>query len=292
MILYGTVCRFGVVMVKFIVDSTFGITREYASANDIKVVSLTLIVNDKESDEGYPDEWVKVYEEYAHSKVAAKTSQPSPKKFQDAIDEIFSCDENSEIIIMTIADRLSGTIGSANIAVGQYPDKKITAINTGVAGTSGLMYLREMVDANNNGASYEELIELSKDLTERIAMQFIPASLTELARGGRVNKLLSRVGNILKIKPVFEFAKNELSVYAKVLGLNRAIDAAIAHMPKKYDRILIYYIGDDSNIALLQARLEQKLGLKDLEVQPMCPVGGIHIGIGTVGIVTLASKEL
>ena len=279
-------------MVNFIVDSTFGITREYAAANDIKIVSLTLILNDKERDEGFPDDWVEFYKEYAQSKTGGKTSQPSPEKFKDAIDEVLSRDENGEIIIMTIADRLSGTIGSANIAVSQYPDKKITAINSGVAGTSALMYLREMVDARNNGASYEQLIELSKELTERIAMQFIPASLTELARSGRVNKLLSRVGNILKIKPVFEFAKNELSVYAKVLGLNRAIDAAIAHMPKKYDRILLYYIGDDANIPLLQARLEQKLGLKDLEVQPMCPVGGIHIGVGTVGIVTLSSKDL
>lgn len=278
-------------MVQFLVDSTFGITREYADANDIKTVSLTLILNDKERDEGYPDEWDAFYKEFARSKTGAKTSQPSPKKFQDAIDEIYAKDENSEVIIMTIADRLSGTIGSANIAVAQYEGKKITAINSGVAGTSAIMYLREMVDARNAGATYEELIELAKDLTERIAMQFIPASLTELARSGRVNKLLSRVGNILKIKPVFEFAKNELSVYAKVLGLNRAIDAAIAHLPKKFDRILVYYIGDDGNIPMLKERLERKLGIKEIESLPMCPVGGIHIGIGTVGIVTLASKE-
>lgn len=278
-------------MVKFIVDSTFGLTREYASENDIKIVSLTLLVNGKEYEEGYPEEWKAFYKEYTRSKTAAKTSQPSPRKFQDAIDAIFEKDPDSEIIIFTIADRLSGTIGSAKIAAAQYEDKKVLAINSGVAGTSALMFIREMVKAQKSGASFDELVAYAEELKERIAMQFIPASLTELARGGRVNKLLSRIGNILKIKPVFEFAKNELTVYAKALGFNRAVESAIAHLPKKFDSILIYYIGDDGNIPALKDRLFRKLGLSDIEVQPMCPVGGVHIGVGTVGIVTLASKE-
>ena len=278
-------------MVKFIVDSTFGVTREYARENDIKIVSLTLLLNGKEYDEGYPDEWDTFYKEYVRSKAAAKTSQPSPDKYRVAIDEIFAQDENSEIIIMTIADRLSGTIGSAKIAAAQYSDKRVVAINSNEAGPSALMFLREMVKAQQAGATMDELLAFADELKDRIAMQFIPASLTELARGGRVNKLLSRVGNILKIKPVFEFAKNDLTVYAKALGFNRAVEAAIAHLPQKFDSILVYYIGDDKNIEPLKDRLFRKFGMSSIQVEPMCPVGGVHIGVGTVGIVTLASKE-
>lgn len=278
-------------MVKFIVDSTFGITRDYATENGIKVVTLTLSIGTKEYTEGYPEEWDGFYKDLARSKNGAKTSQPSPEKFTAAIDEILAEDCDSEIMIFTIADRLSGTIGSAKIAVAAYPDKKIAAINSCEAGPSALMFLRELVDARNAGATFDEITELASDLQQRIAMQFVPASLTELARGGRVNKLLSRVGNILKIKPVFEFAKNDLTIYAKALGLNRAVDAALAHMPQKFDRLLVYYIGDDKNVQVLKDRLNKKFGLTEIEVVPMCPVGGVHIGIGTVGIVTLASRE-
>ena len=277
-------------MVRFIVDSTFGLTREFAQANGIKVVSLTLLLGDKEYTEGYREDWDAFYGDFIRSKLPAKTSQPSPRKFQDAIDEIFAEDENSEIIILTIADRLSGTIGSATIAASQYPDKRVIAINSCEAGISALVLLQEMLKAQQAGASFDELVAFVDDLKERIAMQFIPASLTELARGGRVNKLLSHVGNILKINPVFEFAKNDLTIYAKALGFNRAVDAAIAHLPKKFDRILVYYIGDDKNIDALKDRLYRKLGVERIEVEPMCPVGGVHIGVGTVGIVTLASK--
>lgn len=278
-------------MVKFIVDSTFGLTREYAEEKGIAIISLTLLLGDKEFDEGYPDSWSEFYDELAKSKLGAKTSQPAPEKFKNAIEDFLAEDENSEILIMTIADRLSGTINSARIAAEQYPDKRVVAINSGEAGPSALMYIREMTEARDNGATLDELLALSDDLQQRIAMQFIPASLTELARSGRVNKLLSAVGNILKIKPVFEFAKNELSIYAKVLGFNRAVEAALNRLPQNFDKILVYYIGDDRNIAALLERMKGRFDTDGLEIVPMCPVGGVHIGAGTVGIVTLASKE-
>ena len=277
-------------MIKFIVDSTFGLTQEYVEQYDIKVVSLTLLLADKEYEEGFHDTWPELYKILASSKGIGKTSQPSPDKYVKAIEQIYENNPDSEIIIFTIADRLSGTIGSANIAVSQFPGKKIVAVNSGEAGPSALMFMREIVKAQQAGATFEEILELTADLQQRIAMQFIPASLTELARGGRVNKLLSRVGNILKLKPVFEFAKNDLNIYAKSIGFNRAAEAAISHLPEKIDSIMLYYIGDDKYIAPLRERLERRLGYTDVEVQPMCLVGGIHIGIGTVGIVTLASK--
>lgn len=277
-------------MVKFIVDSTFGLTEEYVNEHGIKVVSLTLSIGSKEYEEGYPDTWKAFYKDLAKSKNGGKSSQPSPEKFQNAIQSFLGEDENSEILIFTIADRLSGTIGSANIAVSQFEGKRIAAVNSGEAGPSALMYIRELVAANENGATFDELLALSDSLKQRIAMQFIPESLTELARSGRVNKLLSRIGNIIKIKPVFEFAKNDLVIYAKTIGFNRAADAAVARLPQKFDRVLLYYIGDEMRIPALKDRVLRKYGLTDIEVVPMCPVGGVHIGIGTVGVVTLASE--
>lgn len=277
-------------MIRFIVDSTFGITKEFADANGIKTVGLTLLLDGKEYTEGFRESWNEFYSDYAKSKSIAKTSQPSPKKFMEAIDEILKEDANSEIIILTIGDRLSGTIGSAQIAALQYPANKIAAVNSFNASVSAVMVLQELMDAAKNGATFEEVVALADDVKMRASIIFIPASLTELARGGRVNKLLSRIGNILKIKPVFEYTKNELSILAKALGTNRAIATAIEKMPKKFDRLAICYIGDDRLVQSVKDRLTREFGIGDIDVEPMCPVAGAHIGIGTVGIVTLASK--
>ncbi len=277
-------------MVKFVVDSTFCLTREYAEAHDIRIVSLTLTLGDKEYVEGYSDEWGEFYRDYANGKNAAKTSQPSPKAFMNAVDEALGGSDDSEVIIMTIAERLSGTIGSAKIAAMQYPEKKVAAIDSAQSGTSSLAFLRQMINARDEGMSFSELLAYAEDLKSRVALQFIPASLTELARGGRVNKALSLIGNILKIKPVFEFANNSIQVYAKTLGMNKAITAAIGRLPKKTDELFLTYIGDDKHIPQLKERMLGEFGLSDIDVVPMCPVAGAHVGIGTVGIVSVASK--
>ncbi len=97
-------------MIRFIVDSTFGVTREFAKENGIKIVRLTLLLDGREFVEGDREDWSVFYGESARSKGVAKTSQPSPRMFQDAIDEVYAEDENAEILILTIGDRLIGTI--------------------------------------------------------------------------------------------------------------------------------------------------------------------------------------
>lgn len=277
-------------MVKFIVDSTFGLSKEYAKENDVKKVSLTVRIGEKEYPEGFNDEWDEFYSDYAQQKTAATTSQPAPRAFMDAIDEIYADNADADVIILTIGDRLSGTVGSANVAALQYPSKRVGVINTHCGAISAFLFLDEMVKAEKDGKNFDELMEFAEDLRERLSVTFIPASLTELARGGRVNKLISMIGTVLKIRPVFIYVHNELEVTAKCLGTKNAIASAVSGLPKKYDRLIACYIGDDKNVEMLKSKLCSELNLPDVEVYPVSPVLGAHIGVGTVGIAVLQSK--
>lgn len=278
-------------MVKFIVDSTFGLSKVFAEEHDVKVVSLTLTLEDKEYIEGYKEDWDAFYGAYTMCKASAKTSQPSPKLFEQAIDAIYAKDPDSDIIILTIADRLSGTIGSAQIATMQYPERNIIAIDTFNVAVAAKLFLEEMIKAADAGTDYKGLLELAEDLKQRLATRFIPATLNELARGGRVSKLVSTIGTILKIKPVFQFARNEVKIPAKSIGTKLAISAAINLLPKKFDRLKICYIYDDKLVDTLRDKLEKTFGLEQIEVESVSPVLGAHVGVGTVGIITLASKD-
>lgn len=278
-------------MVRFIVDSTFGVTREFAKENGIKIVRLTLLLDGREFVEGDREDWSVFYGESARSKGVAKTSQPSPRMFQDAIDDVFAEDENAEILILTIGDRLSGTIGSANIAALQYPGKKITAMDSHNGGPSSLMFLQELVRARNDGMDYEAIVDYGLKIRDRFSTKFVPASLTELARSGRVSKLISHIGNILNIKPVFEYKANELNILTKALGTKRAMQYAVDSVPEDFEKLWVLYINDDGLVEQLKARLFKRFGMAHIDVEPMCPVGGVHIGVGTVGIVTFEKEK-
>lgn len=274
-------------MVKFIVDSTFGISEGFAKENDIRKVDLTIELNGKHYLEGYSEQWEEFYTDYVGQKKFALTSQPSPKAFMDAIDSI---DKSDDIIILTIGDRLSGTVGSANIAAMQYPDRNISVINTGSAAVAAFLILRELVELSKSGADLNTVLDLSKSLITRTSINFIPVSLSELAHGGRVNKLMFMLGTAIKVRPILRFAENDITVASRHLGIKKALSAAVSSIPE-FDKIALCYIYDNGNIAIIKDKIQEKYGLSDIEVFPVCPVLGAHIGVGTVGIATVGKLK-
>lgn len=278
-------------MVHFIVDSTFGLTKEYAKRHGVRVVELTLMIGETEYNEGYSGEWDAFFADYGNSRFGAKTSQPSPEAFMRAIDEIISSDPDAEILILTIGGRLSGTVFSARIAVMQYPEINIAVIDTKCASVASFLMLDELIKLRDLGADFSDVVNCAEDLTDRVSILFIPSSLVELARGGRVNKLLSRFGSMLNIKPVFEFSGNNITVRGKPLGLKRAAALAVSFLPRDYDRLSLVYIHDGTNVDVLRDRLRRDMEIADIDVMPVSPILGAHIGIGTVGIASIKHKD-
>lgn len=277
-------------MVRFIVDSTFGITREYAKEHCVKSVDLSQYVGDKMFKEGYYDEWDDFYKAFIEAEGKASTSQPNPSDFQNAIDETYAEDPDCDIIILTISERLSGTISSAKIAAMQYPERNIIAIDSMSAALSSHMFLEEMVAYRDAGESYEKLIERASELQLRLSTSFIPRSMTQLERSGRVSKLTATLGNVLKIKPVFVFEHNEVKISHKAIGAGLAINFAVNDIPEDAERIYAYYIYEDTNVEKLLKAFEKR-GFKNVETMKISPVLAVHVGVGSVGFSVLRKAK-
>ncbi len=273
-------------MIKIIADSTFGISETYANENDIKIVKLKMVLDGKVFEEGFEPSWETFYKQMEKSKNFPTTSQPSPQDFIDKIEEILSADPDAEIIILTIATRLSGTHNSAKIATESFPDKKIIAVDSRQATTCGRFMIEEIVDAINGGANYEQVLSLIDSLQSKLKIQFIPKTLEYLKRGGRIGALGASFATLLHIKPLFTFADNELTV-KKVLGQTRAITECVSSIPKKIKKLAVCYIYDKSNISLLTDKINQKINDVNAEIVAIEPVFGVHVGIGAIGIATL-----
>lgn len=275
-------------MIRFIVDSTFGITREFAEENKIKVVKLKMMLDGETTEEGFHDEWNAFYEKIKTSKNFPTSSQPSPQAFIDAIEEIYQEDKDAEIFILTIAEYLSGTINSANLAVSNFEGKKIKAIDTGAVCACSVMMLEEMIDLAREGKTFEELAEIAPRIKENLQIQFVPSTMEYLKRGGRIGKLSATILDVLKIKPIFLFKNNEISVTKKTLGLAKAIVDAISMLPKKIKKIAACFIYEETNLPMLFNKLSAKFPKIKIAKFAVSPMFGVHVGIGSVGIATLA----
>lgn len=275
-------------MIRLIVDSTFGISQKYAKENNIEVVNLKMILGDEIYEEGFEDTWGAFYEKMKTSKLFPTTSQPSPQDFMNAINKVLSEDENAEILILTISSALSGTINSATIAANSFENKRIVAHDSRQAATCGRMLTEEVVEHIKNGISFDDLLALLPKIESSLAIQFVPDTMDALKRGGRIGTLGATLANILKIKPLFKFSDGKLTIQKKVLGLTKAITDAISLLPKKLKKLYVCYIYDKVNVPKITEKLKQMLGLENVEEVGLEPVFGVHVGIGAIGLASLA----
>ncbi len=275
-------------MIRLIVDSTFGISQKYAKENNIEVVNLKMILGDEIYEEGFEDTWGAFYEKMKTSKLFPTTSQPSPQDFMNAINKVLSEDENAEILILTISSALSGTINSATIAANSFENKRIVAHDSRQAATCGRMLTEEVVEHIKNGISFDNLLALLPKIESSLAIQFVPDTMDALKRGGRIGTLGATLANILKIKPLFKFSDGKLTIQKKVLGLTKAITDAISLLPKKLKKLYVCYIYDKVNVPKITEKLKQMLGLENVEEVGLEPVFGVHVGIGAIGLASLA----
>ena len=275
-------------MIRFIVDSTFGVSRKFAEENKVKVVKLKMLLDGETTEEGFHETWTEFYEKLKNSKNFPTSSQPSPQAFVDAINEIYSEDENAEIFILTIGERLSGTINSATLAANSFEGKKIEAIDSGAACTCSFLMLEEMMKLANSGKTFEELSALAPKIKENLSIAFVPATMEYLKRSGRVGKLAASVLDILKIKPIFYFKNNELSVPKKSLGLAKAFIDAISLLPAKIKQLAVCYIYEELNLPKLIEKVKAKFPKLEIRKIPVSPMFGVHVGIGAVGVAALS----
>lgn len=273
-------------MIRFIVDSTFGIKKDYAEKYNIKVVPLKITLDGQTMD-GTEENWQTFYDRLSVSNDFPMTSQPNPGNFEDAINQVFDSEPDAEIIVMTIASNLSGTNNSANLAAKSFEGKKITVVDSRSACLGETILLEECVEMVENGASYDQILKEIPNLIGKIKQQFVPATMDYLKRGGRVGSLSAIVANILSIKPIFVYQDNSVTVTKKVFGLHKAITEMVAALPKKIKRLYVCYIKDTENVKKICDKITDVIGFDKIKLACAEPVFGSHVGIGAVGIATL-----
>lgn len=275
-------------MIRLIVDSTFGLSKEYAKENNIEVVSLSLNLGDKTYIEKDPSTWDKFFEDFEHGKDFPQTSQPSPAEFEKAIKNIYKKEPNAEIIILTIASLLSGTVNSARLASKSFKGKKIEVLDSLQATVGSKVLLEKLVDEINNGKTFEQVVSLVEALQDKIDLYFVPSTMEYLKRGGRIGTLSAAIASVLSIKPIFKFKNGKVTIKKKVLGLSKAIHDMVGFVQKPLEKIYVCYIHSKEHVDQIVQKVKSTFGINSVEIMPVSPVFGAHVGIGAVGIATLS----
>ena len=271
--------------VGIVVDSTFGLDPNYVKDNQIIVVPLNVLIDNKEYIDGeiHPD----IVVDALQNKRTVKTSQPAPELFLKAFEDQLKRYE--DVICMTISKSLSGTINSANLAKTLVESEHVHIEDT-ESNINGAAYLAEkLIEYLDEGHSVQEGLRHLGELKEKGSLVFTVDNLQQLVTNGRLSRVQGFIGNILKIKPILRFSRGVLAVEAKVRSFNNVVLYLLNETKKLmvFGKVVvrIAYVDRSTEAKILEHELFQ-LG-ENVTVKitgVISPVVSAHVGLGGLGI--------
>lgn len=206
--------------VKIVVDSSVDLITEMK--NQVKPVALSVLFGEREYKDGLTIDPEKFYEMLVQSETLPTTSQPTPADFEDAYRELVEA--GHEVLVITIASKLSGTYQSATIAADEFPGKVFVLDSRNAAIGSGLLAMSALKLAEE-GLSARQILEVLMEKRKKVRLYAMVDTLEYLKKGGRLTSAVAFVGGVLNLKPIISVEDGEIHVIGKARGQKAAFSA-------------------------------------------------------------------
>jgi DegV family protein with EDD domain len=283
--------------VKIVTDSTSYISGELKKKYDISITSLSVIFESEEFKEIHIDN-ESFYEKLDKSLSIPTSSQPSLDEMYNILE--MHVRENNEVVGVFLSSDMSGTYSNAclakNMILENYPKALIEIIDS----RSNCMQLGFAVltaaIAAEQGKSIDEVVNAVKDNIKRSRFLFIPDTLEYLKKGGRIGGASALLGTIFQIKPILTVSHGKTEMFNKVRTKKRAIqtmlDKFIEDITKHgLGEVIIHHINDVEGALAFAKLVEESIG-KKVDIAPIGPVIGTHVGPGALGIAYYTQTDL
>ncbi len=200
--------------IKIISDSTCDLSPELLEAYDITLTPLMVTIGDKTGKDGLeitPDE---IYDFVSVNGVLPKTSAVNVADYTAVYKEW--TEKGYEIVQFCIGSGFSSTYQNACLAAKEFPNVHVVDTKNLSTGQGYLtLYAAKMA---KDGASLEEILQKSEELTSKMETSFILDQLEYLHKGGRCSGVVALGANLLKLKPCIEVKDNGMVVGKKYRG--------------------------------------------------------------------------
>ncbi len=203
-------------MIKILVDSASDLEEKDAQALGVYLIPLQIRFGTKEFFDGVDLSHQKFFEMLVESDELPQTSQINEYRFDEKFAELTA--DGSEVVVITISSKLSGTHASAVKAAKKYEGKVfvVDSLNACIGERILLEYAIRLVQGGKMTAA-----EIAAELDEKkgkIQLLAVLDTLHYLRKGGRISSVTAIAGEMLSIKPVISVVKGEVKLVGKAIG--------------------------------------------------------------------------
>ncbi len=262
---------------------------------DVKVVNMKLLIGDEEYicyDKNFNTKKISklFYEELAGDN-NIHTSLINPNDYLEAFKE--DIEAGNQIICLTMAKGISGTYQSACLARDIINDEQgkemVYIVDSMTAGFGEGILAIHLDEGVKKGLSFKELIDDVEKFKYMVRSEFTVDDINFLAKTGRVNKVVAKIANALKIKVLLKGSNDSTIVQtAKIPGRKLSIKTLVKQCVKfiKNPKDQIVYI---THCNCLKDAEDMKTMLNEkevpnVEIYDYDLVTGSHLGPNALAI--------
>ena len=275
--------------VKIFIDSGSDITEKEAKQLRIGFLPIEVRFGNEEYYDGVDLTHENFYDKLESSNEFPKTSQINPFRFEECFTK--ATFDGSEVVMITLSSKISGTYQSALEGAKNFKDKVYVVDSLNACAGQRILGLYALKLASEGKSAKEIKDELDKAKL-KIKVFAVIDTLEYLKKGGRISATSAFVGTMLSIKPVIGVVDGVIKVLGKAMGTKKSYNLLTSIIEKNevIDTSLPHgflYSGNDITPLQNYKPLLSKLINEPLDNVPCYPLGstiGSHIGSGAVGI--------
>ena len=275
--------------VKIIADSTCDLSPEQIAENNISIIPLCIVLEDKsyfDLEEITPDE---IYQWADENKKTPKTAAISIEHAVKLIQTFRK--ENEDIIFIGISEGMSTTCNVMRLASQMMEEGRVFVIDSMNLSTGIGLQVLKAAQMAREGRTAEEIVKEIEAARGRVRASFVVDTLTYLARGGRCSGVTALLASALKLHPRINVVNGNMEVGTKYRGsLSRAMKQYLEDLKDELlqaeeEIVFITHSGIDEEIlAQVKEYLEGLDYFKEIVITRAGGVNSSHCGPGTLGV--------
>jgi DegV family protein with EDD domain len=276
--------------VRIVTDSTCDLPAETISRYGICVVPLYINVGSQSYLDGIDMTRQEFYQKLPTFSDHPTTAVPSPQKFRAIYDSL--ADEGAtDVLSIHISISLSAVVDVARSAGQETESVPVTVYDSRQLSLGTGFLVETAAKLAAAGHSISEILVSLNDQVKRTHVFAALDTLKFLQRSGRMNSVISTIGELLQIKPFLKMYDGKPT--AERVRTRKSAMSRLAALLQEYsplDRVaLLHSDAADRAQALLQ-EVKDLLPRGDLWFEQINPVLGAHIGPGVVGFACVSKK--
>ena len=272
---------------KIAIDSCGELLNEWKDDERIEAVPLTLMVGGESIIDDETFDQKDFLKKVAACPECPKSACPSPERYMKA----YEC-EADHIYAVTLSSELSGSYNSAVLGKSLFlednPGKKIHVFNSKSASGGESLIAMKIVECEEKGLSFEEVIETVDKYIEEMSTFFVLENLETLRKNGRLSRVKALVASALKIKPVMgSTPEGSICQFDQARGMNKAIVKMVEHVGEKginihEKTVAITHCNCPERAKMLEEAIRERLNPAKIVVMDTAGVSSMYANDGGV----------